>query len=274
MTDVLAVVSDLHAGHPAGLLSPRGVVNAHGNVTAPNDVQRWAWERWEKYWDDVSEARKKVSGRLVVAVLGEFVDGFHHRSTEILTPSEGAMIQAGIDVMGPAVALKPDALVVVKGTEAHSGNEGGRDNAIAAKLGAVEDPATQQNSFYQRTISVNGTRFHLAHHVGGARLPWTKGGNANRLAAELVHSHFGDPAPPHVAFRGHIHPNSRIDSGRLHPIRVIVSYCWQLSSTFGHKIDTGGGLRPVGGDIVYCDGDHYEIDYREWKLARDPVLAL
>lgn len=273
MRDVAAIVSDLHSNHPSGLFPADGITQENGNVILPNLVQRWTWDRWVEFWRLVSETRSREGGRLFVFVLGEHVDGFHHGSTEFLSANRETMRRIGLAVMRPALALNPNGLFCLKGTEVHSGKQGEDDEQIARELGAVQDPKTGQHAFYHLRVEINGTRFDMKHHTRSASLPHTAGGNANRLAAKLVYEHYNDPETqrPHLAFRGHVHKYA--DSYNLHPIRVIVNDPFQMDTVFGHKIDDGAALRPIGGHIVVCDGDNYRVERHAWAPTRTPMLT-
>lgn len=273
---IVADVSDLHCNHPAGLLPIEGVETQSGNVLMPNLVQQWSWDRWLAFRDAVGEALARHGGPLHIIVNGEFVDGFHHGSTEFLSSSKVVMRAIARSTMQPLLDLEPATVHALSGTEAHSGKEGEDDEEVAASIGAVRDPRTGAATFYHLRAEFDGVRFDVKHHGPGAGQPWTAGGNALRLAARLVYDYWSDPPEerPHLALRAHVHRFA--DSGNQHPIRVIYSDAWQVNSVFGHKVDGGSAMRPVGGLIVHCDGNStrrpYEVERHYWLAPRAPML--
>lgn len=271
---ILAVVSDLHGNHPAGLMPAEGVTLQNGNHVAPNIIQRWSWDRWMAFRDAVGEALEHDGGPLHVVVNGEICDGHHHGSTEFISASKSIMRDIGRAILRPLMELKPATLHVLRGTEVHAGAEGADDDEIAKALDAERDPATGAASFYHLRADFAGTRVDIKHHGRGASLPWTAGGNANRLAAQLIHDYYDDPPEqrPHLALRAHVHRYA--DSYHLHPIRAIFSDAWQLNTVYGHRIDGGSSLRPVGGLIVYCDGaPRPRVERLHWTAPRAPMLT-
>ena len=277
MSDLVVIVSDLHCNSPAGLFPPGGLADLNGNHTSPNTVQRWLWDRWLRFWDVTAESVKQA-GRWHLIVNGEVVDGFHHRSTEFIFSTKTDMRALGMEVLRPALELSPTSTFIVRGTEAHSGPQGEDDEEAGRVVGGNTDPITGASSFQHLRVAVNGTPLDIKHHTRGARLPWTRGGNANRLAAQLTYEHYhDDPADrPLLAIRSHVHLYA--DSGALHPIRVIVTDPWQLQTAYAHKIDAGAGLSPVGGLHVWCDGPNFEVEHAEGKQwfrpKREPMLRV
>ena len=167
-----------------------------------------------------------------------------------------------------------DAVVVTRGTEAHSGIGSVMDEMIAQDIGALADPEAGDGvrSWQRFRATVAGGSFDVAHHPGtGHARPWTRGGDANRLAAMVTYAYAERrQPPPMVTVRGHNHKPS--DSADNHPTRAVILPSWQLSTAFGHRL--GGDWLPVGAAWWECDGGEYVLRkfYRDWPLRRAPRI--
>ena len=236
---VVAIVSDLHVGSTVGLCPPNGIELEDGGRYMPNTVQGWTWDRWCEFWQD---ARDFAAGAEVIGIVnGEFVDGNHHGTTQIATPSPAMMAAAAIDVMQPACKLASQ-WYVTKGTAAHVSPGGASDAAIAARLGAVCDPETNQHAAYHWRVQVGPVLFDLAHHIGGNIRPWTRGTNIRAEVIEaLIHTHHR----PMVIVRSHVH--TYVDTGSTFgDVLGVVTPAWQLKTEYAHRV-TRNPQRTVGG---------------------------
>ncbi len=124
----VAAVSDLHAGSTLGLHPEAGSTLDDGGTYHPNKGQRWLWAKWLDYWAQVKAVRGK---RLAIILNGDLVDGAHHNTTQV--SSGNPVIQAEIcrAVLEPAFALKPDCIIVTRGTEVHVGGSASEEESIA-----------------------------------------------------------------------------------------------------------------------------------------------
>lgn len=264
-TTVLAIVSDLHSNSTVALCPPVVTLDDGGTYKA-NEQQRWIWRKWRSYWQQVADARAAHDARLIVVLNGELADDNYHATTQLVTRNPADMVRLAIECLTPMLELKPDAIFVARGTEAHSGVSGWLDERIADDIGARPSRAGTA-SHWQLRLSVEGVRVDVAHHPpgGGGRLPWTRGNFAPRLAAQaLMDAASRGERPPHLYVRGHVHAPA--DSHDTHPVRAIVLPSWQLTTSYGHRL--GGGVLPVGGLIVTCSEGGYQATkvYSHWPI--------
>lgn len=252
----MVIVSDLHFGGTTALCPPYGIKLENGGLNMPNLAQKWIWARWLDFWDVVKVSRKR--GRhAVVVVNGEFVDGFHHDSTELATNSPEMMAQAALEAFSPIGAIAHE-LFATLGTEAHSGKGSASDLSIARQLGARVNPATGQHAFQELDLLRGGILFDIAHHVSGGSRYTTRG---NNIKAELLDMLIERPEV-NVVVRSHVHTFA--ETGRnFGPRRHgVVTPAWQLKTAFGSRV-TRQRVTQVGGII-------YELQAGEFNFR--PIL--
>lgn len=268
---VVAVVGDVHANSTVALCPPSFTLDDGGTYYA-SKYQIFLWRRWSKFWGEVQEVRKKEKARLTIVVNGEVVDDNYHKTTQLVTKNPADLIRLSASVLEPATSLLKNGedLIIVRGTEAHTGPSACLDEMVARDLGATppepDEPVCY--SWWHFRGMFNQTLIDVAHHPGtGHRLPWTKGNDANRLAmrVQIQAMDFGQPLP-HLAIRGHNHRDS--DSFDNHQTRAIIHPSWQLGSSFGHRL--GGDWLKFGGLYVVCREDSYEVvkRYDNWPVSK------
>lgn len=269
---VLANVSDLHGMSTVGLM-PLSWRTDDGQTILYSQVQSWLWGKWTGYWQEVG-ATKERTGRPVVAVIdGEIVDKNWHPSVQKLTEYEPTLVDVAMDILAPAAAVA-DVFLVLRGTEAHVGLGGALDELVARRL--VETGRrvvrNREGGYSWRWFwgKFGGVSMDIAHHPGhGHMREWTRGGDANRLAASIVMRYAQLELPvPKLTWRGHNH--KPVDSADNFPTRAIITPSWQLATHFGDRI--GGGFLPVGGAITVCENGRYgEVRkvYSEWPITVD-----
>lgn len=269
---LVAKVSDVHAGSSVALCPPRIPLDDGGCYEA-SKAQRWLWECWRAYWRDVSETRKALTADLYVMLNGDLTEGSHHGTTQILSGNPSAQAAVVDACLAVPLALCPDRIWVIRGTEAHVGASACYEERIASGLWKDGRPIvrceeTDTASHWHARVEIQDVRFDIAHHstVGGRA--WTKNTPVNALAADLFYNHCDDEVPyPHLALRAHAHQFA--DSGNFAKVRVLHSGAWQLKTAFGHRINTRGKLSDIGGYIITVDNGH--ADVRRVQFKPDPT---
>ena len=269
---VLAVTSDQHCGSTVALCPPEIALDDGGAYKA-SKAQHWLYDGWLAYWQRVAEVRAQHDAELYTGFNGDFTDGNHHGTTQILSGNPNAQAAVVDAVMRPVLALNPDRMFFVRGTEAHVGASGNAEERIASglrkdKRPVVGDATTGNASHWHLKLDIQGIRFDLSHHGRVGTRPWTKPNVTANLAAEIFYAHAASGQPhPHVAIRSHMH--QWVDTHDQHPVRVIQLPAWQLATAFIHRIDTSGKLADVGGIIcVVQDG---ELTVEKFKRVPEPV---
>lgn len=273
---VIAVTSDQHAGGTTALCPPKIVLDDGGKYEA-SDAQLWLWGKWLSYWKRVEQVRKSQKAKLVQVFNGDLVDGNHHGTTQILSGNPTAQAIVVNELMRVPLALKPDHIAGIRGTESHTGPSAAFEERIFSGLRkdgwpVVRDEATGNSSHWQWLMEHDGIRLDFAHHGRVGVRAWTKGNAVLSQAADIVLNHAiqGRPAP-HIVVRSHMH--QFVDSGSVYPSRVIQMPAFQLATAYIHRI-APGAVADVGGLIITIKDGTYEVEpviYRPdppkaWKL--------
>lgn len=274
MRRVMAVVSDLHCGSTVGLHPDTPTALDDGGSYQPTPAQRWLWDRWLLFWADVKAAA--TGAQLTVLVNGDHLDGDHHGTTQIV--SRNPLVQADIALRcwDPILALNPDHVVLVRGTEAHVGQsasgEEGLAKALASRGAPILRTPTGQYSWWHFVGELGPCRVSATHHGRIGQRPWTKGSVSSNLAATIFYEHaVRGERHPDLALRSHYHRTA--DSGDSHPVRVIQTPAWQLASSFAFKV-AAESLADLGGLLVRATETEWSVDKKLYRPDPAPVVKL
>lgn len=258
----VAVVSDLHIGSTVALCPPEGIALEDGGRYHPSQIQKWIWQKWEEYWKDVKA--RAGSFPIITIINGEFIDGNHHGTTQIGTPSPTAMQDAAIDVMQKPAHMSK-LLYATKGTAAHSLHGAASDHMIAKELGAVRDPETGQHAFYHLRLKVKNTLFDAAHHVGGGTRIHTRGTNIRGEVTDAIL----EGNPPDILIRSHVH--NYADTGRNFKTFGVVTPAWQLMTEYSHRV-VRRTQRSVGGLLFEVTSNGWDFELLRYSLPPIPEV--
>lgn len=266
---VLGIFSDLHAGSMLAPCPPIVRLDEGGNYT-PSKAQRWLWQLWGDYWQRVEAERKEQKADLYVISNGDAVEGNHHQTTQILSGNLEAQSYVLEEAFKYPLALKPERIFVVRGTEAHVGPAASHEEALGRRLGAEREPETHTWSWWELPLDIHGVRIDCRHHgrVGGR--PWTRGSGIGALAFQIWTEHVENEFPaPHLAIRSHRHQYA--DSFDLYRTRAIVTPAWQLLTSHAHKVVTES-IADIGGLIVTVFPDStYKVQVVRHRPAPTPA---
>lgn len=250
--ELIVVKSDLHAGSTVAVCPPEGTRTDDGQEVKPSPLQKWIWERYERFYQRALAVKKSLKGcRVTVVGNGDMFEGNHHGTQQVMAPGKDAQAYIASRLFDPVEALQPDRLYIVRGTEVHVGPSGSDEEALAktlsARLPVVRDPVTHLWSYWHLRLLVNDTLLDFQHHTNVGGLPWTAPGAIARLAFRIWVEHTERGwRPPDLAIRSHRHQYR--DSYGAHKTRAIVTPAWQAKTAFGHKVvpesiaDMGGLL--------------------------------
>jgi hypothetical protein len=259
---IVANVSDVHAGSTVALCPPKIALD-DGGFYFPSKPQQWLWQGWNDYWNEVGVRRDAEDAELYVMLNGDLTEGSHHGTTQILSGNPSAQAAVVDACLAVPLALKPDRIWVIRGTEAHVGASACYEERIATGLWKDGRPVvrceeTDTASHWHARIDIQGVRFDVAHHGSIGSRAWTRNNVVNNLAADLFYNHAAAGVPhPHLALRGHMHQFA--DTGSAAPVRVLQSGAWQLKTAFTHRIDTRGKLAEVGGYIITVEDGDFDV---------------
>lgn len=247
-------------------LCPPAVTTEDGGTYRANCGQLEIYRIWQHYWDEVKRlrgtGRKKRS--LYIVINGEVIDGDHHNTTQLITRNCVTQLAIAAQTFESVWKLKPDHIFVVRGTEAHSGQNGQWDEAFGRDIGAEKDGDCY--SWWWLPLEIEGVLFDIAHHGRAGSRQWTEPTGANTLAAEItMYCARTGQRIPDLALRGHVHKTP--DSYDNYPVRVVHNPSWQFSTGHGNRI-APGLLLPIGGNIILVDDDQYEVKKVHYRPKR------
>ena len=273
MSVLLAAVGDLHIGSTVGLC-PRRVELDDGGTYEPSKSQRWLLECWQDYWQQVA-ARKRKKTRVVVLLNGDLADRNRHSKYQLVTINRAVIQRMMLDILEPVLEIA-DAIIVVRGTEAHVGGSSEMEEWLAADIDAIRDEHYGTASWWCWEAALEGVNVVAAHHPGtNSGRPWTRGGGANRAAAIVMDNYYGETWQPDLAIFNHVHHNE--DSYDNHPVRAIFNRSFSLRTAYDHRSGRSLQASVIGGLIAELkDGEivgeiekpHYKLPRRApWKLT-------
>ncbi|HEX5437140.1 MAG TPA: hypothetical protein VFW98_08270 [Gemmatimonadaceae bacterium] len=254
---VVAVTSDQHCGSTVALCPERIALDDGGEYVA-STAQCWLWANWLDFWGKADALRTAHDAALYTVFNGDLTEGSHHHSTQVLSGNPAAQAAVVNAAMAPVLALRPDRMFFVRGTEAHVGPSACHEERIAVGLTKdgrpVEgDPTSGTASWWHLRMAVHGHRLDFAHHGRMGQRPWTKHTGVGSLAAQIFYEHAArEEAYPQLAIRSHYHRHA--DSGSLHPTRVVQTPAWQLHTAFVHKV-APDSLADIGGLLILLAPD-------------------
>ena len=263
---VVGIVSDLHSGSTVALCPPEVKLDDGGYYRA-SKPQEWLWENWGDFWARVRSVQRQHKAKLVQVFNGDLTEGDHHKTTQILSGNPTAQAAVVNEVMKTPLALKPDAMFFVRGTEAHVGPSAAYEERVAMglwkdKRPVVLEEGTGNASHWNVKMDIQGVRLDFAHHGKYGSRPSTKMNVINALACDIFTEHVTENRPyPHIAVRSHCHQYA--DTHDAYPTRLIQTPAWQLKTAFIHRINTTGKLSHIGGIILVI---------KDGKLDVTPVL--
>jgi len=256
MKYVFGIAADVHAGSAVALCPPQIALDDNGTYYA-SPAQLWLWADWIAFWKRVKIVRDREKAKLIQVYNGDLVEGSHHGTTQILSGNPTAQAAVLDACMKVPLALKPDYIHIVRGTESHVGQSASSEERVARGLHAdgwpvVRDPDAPNNfSSWHVNMEVNGVRLSFAHHGRQGQRPHTRPNVVNLLAFQIwcEAGLRGDPFP-HLAVRSHMHQYH--DTANAYPTRVIQTASFQLRTSYVHRVATES-LADVGGTIVVID---------------------
>lgn len=272
---VIACVSDVHAGSTLAVCPPRIPFDDGGEYLA-SKAQLWLWQCWNEYWATVDAHRKALGASLYVIFNGDCVDGAHHGSTQVITNNPNAQAAVWDACVKVPLALKPEKIILVRGTEAHVGNSASAEERIATgllkdKRPIIGDPETLTSSWWHFRGEILGHRLDVTHHGRTGQREHTRGSAAVLHAHDILLAHVknGDPYPD-LCLRAHYHKFN--DSGEACPVRVVTSGAWQFGTSYVKKV-AADSLADVGGLIVTLrEGEPADVRKIHYRAARPSIV--
>lgn len=265
---LLAITGDLHVNSTVALCPPTVELD-DGGTYHHSKAQAWLWKKWLDYWEEAATVAKRHECEVIAILNGELADDNYHKTSQLISQNDEDQARASLKVLAPARKVW-DRVIVTRGSEAHSGMNATKDEAVARAIGADTGADGLSSHFHYRGVW-EGVRFDVSHHPGhGHGRVWTRGGGANRLAAEVVYTYASHGMqPPDFTIRGHNHKPE--DSADNFPTRAIILPSWQLSTSFGYRIGQGASPLPVGGMLMLVEDGQVVWErkvFHRWPIKR------
>lgn len=243
---IFAIVSDLHIGSTTALAPPQFEAHQRNvkekQLVHANELQRWLWDSWTEFWNYVDtlayEGEKYRKHHIVVAFLGDIIDGIHHNTPQVMH-EKNDQIRIAQDILQPIVD-HVDASFGILGTSAHAGAAGTDEANIYQNIGV-----TDYGSHFP--LRIDGLVHDLRHHGRIGARPWTS--QAAAVGVEVMVDYIESGLhPPDYIWRAHNHIID--DSGlKLKGTRALTLPSFQLKTDYAWKVS--GRIRSdIGGFIM------------------------
>lgn len=255
---IVAVSSDLHVGSTVGLCAPNVALD-DGQIVEISKAQRWLWDCWLRYWQDISTLKAKYRAEVWTVFNGDLFDGLHHGTFQLWSQNSADWKKAAVETARPATEISKHVFIT-RGTEVHSGNSGKLEEEFGQVIGAVKT-AGGNYSDYEWFIEAAGVKLLFRHHGSMGQLPWTFPNLINRQA---VIEGLKDEYDAQLFIQSHKHKFG--DSGLNYDKRVIHTPAWQLGSSWLKARPQLYG--DIGGIAIICRDGDYEIKKYIYRAAK------
>lgn len=260
------ILSDTHFGSTVAVCGEE-VALEDGGVYQLSKTQGWLLERWREIEIEWLSKRAQGGGKKWLIHSGDFIDGIHHESVQLVKHTEIGQLEIGFDLMQKNRDAA-DFFFQVVGTEpTHTGNGAQFEEKVGKDLHGEYDHDNRRFSWYHLPLEINGKFLDIAHHPpGNPVLPWTRPTAALKLSmvTRMEYLDAGD-FPPDLVVRGHIHRYS--DSGPATETRAIICPAFQGATAYINRRNPGG-LSHIGA-VLFCIKDQrLDIFPYWWKSPR------
>ena len=259
----LVVVSDLHCGCQLGLCPSQGVELDGGGRYRPSPLQQIVWDWWEEFWG-VWVPKACHDEPFAVLVLGDTLDGVHHRATTQISHDLGDQGEIAYRVLAPIASKCEGRLYMIRGTEAHVGPSGVEEERLAKRLEAIADESGH-HARWDVWMRLGQGLVHATHHIG------TTGSQAyestavmRELAEAYTEAGRWKQRPPDVLIRGHRHRHIevRVPTALGYGI-AFTCPAWQLKTPYTYRLSGARQAMPQIGGSVVRQGDS-DLYTRHW----------
>jgi hypothetical protein len=267
---ILVTVSDLHCGSTVGLF-PEGALSLDdGGTYTGSDAQAWLWRRWAAVFARLEEMLTARPRPWFLLLNGDVIDGDHHNTYQIVSRHPLAELDIARACLALPLRLKPDGIIVVRGTEDHTGRGASGEEGLAKALAEAGHPVIRHPSgpysWWHFVGLFDGVKVDAAHHGRMGARPWTSANATIAQAAEIFFEYARDSdRQPDLAFRSHFHRHA--DSYRAQPVRVIQTPAFQLASAYvrAKHVNT---LADIGGIITEFEGGRFTVHDDDGLIVR------
>lgn len=235
--DVLQVVlSDTHSGSNFALFLKSIWHGTRENNHTPLSAQTKIRKQFEKYADEVRQARQ---GKKVILVHnGDAIDGDHHSSGDVCTLNPVEQAQIHVDLMTEFQQLidwqAGDEMYYTRGTQTHV-NE--FENWIGEKMNAVMCGEFYVWDFLE--LEVNGVVSWFVHHGPNAGAGPNEGNSLRNWLKNIYYDAIKDGTKiPDIIYTGHVHNPTyqpfgyRVNGMEFKNMHGVILPSWQLKTAY------------------------------------------
>jgi hypothetical protein len=200
----IVVFSDCHIGCRLALCHPDGASVDGGGHYKPSAIQLEIWKVWREFWDEW--VPRACNGEpFIVVNNGDTVDGVHHHSTTQWSHNVHDQRLHAELLLEPIVKACKGRYYHIRGTEAHVGQSGEYEEAIAKSLGAVKD-SQGRYARWELLKSLGKYHVHFTHHIGTTSSAAHESSAVNaEISAMFTNAGRIGISPPDVVVRSHRH---------------------------------------------------------------------
>src|SRR5690606_2924998 len=184
MRALLVAAGDLHVNGTVSLGPPGRFQLDDGGTYYPSKVQRWINAKWADFWTHAAQVKSAEGVEVVTILTGELADINKHASSQYVSINSADVVGMALEVLQPVRAVS-DRIYVGRRSEAYGGLYSRLEEGVARGINADPDSEGKYSRWRFRG-SVAGLDVDAAHHAGTSCMrPWTRGADANRLAAMI-----------------------------------------------------------------------------------------
>jgi len=268
------VISDTHCGCKFGLCPPEFVLDEAVTVRQ-SKFQAIVWEKWNEFWDEWVPLVTRGEPYIVIHN-GDAVDGVHHNAVTQITHNITDQIKIAVAAIKPRIE-RCAGYYHIRGTEAHVGQSGQWEEALAQQLGAIPDE-WGNHARWEMWMRLGTQLVHFSHHVGTSS---SAAYESTAVYKELVEAYneagrWGDE-PPDAVIRSHRHRafEVKIPTEKGYGFSIVTP-AWQLKTPFTHRIALGrAGTPQIGGYLLRVgDEDSLYTRSKVWRIPRPSEVSV
>jgi len=267
---IVAIVSDMHVNSTVGLSVPTLELDDGGDYRA-SPTQRNLWTCWNVFWDEVERLKTETGYGLLVVFNGDVGElDVKSRTHQLVSRNKSTALRHARTVIERPVGLA-DWSLFIRGTASHVGKSSWFEEELAADTtNAVRNG--ESASWYAWRGHIGGVLMDFKHFVRLGAKPWTRTNPLGELSNNLEMDAYRKRQPvPTLAIRSHRHFYA--DTANNHPVRVIVTPCWQAIPEYISAVD---GIEPpdIGGLVVTIDEGRWTAIPRRFPMKPPKIQTL
>ena len=272
--DNAVVINDTHVVSLVGLCPPKGVKLKDGGTYMPSPEQRQIYLRWREFWDHYVPLYTKGEPYAII-VNGDVCDWDHHGTHAIFTKDLGTHISAAYEVLAPEVEKAAKGVFFLVGSEAHTGEQGDAEEALAEKFDCIRDD-NGRYARYEMWIEIGGALCHFNHSIGtSSSVSYETTAVHKELIEAFTEAGMWGDRPPQMVWRAHRHRFCKTTiPAEIGDAECVCNAGWQLKSPWFYRKARGRMSRAqLGGAVVRRgeDGVVYER-HKVWPMKRPKVV--